>query len=156
MHVNEGRLRQKGWTIEEISRLRLKMRKLEKKQPYHTVLDGVIFWLIVLFSILANAFVAAIFFPFIFFIDDISIFFAMALLGFIFGWLFATLARDHEYNHPLRHTVGLAIIIVISLLEIGWIFKGAQVPYDRFILIAIYLLFYGIPFIFPRRKNGTF
>ncbi|MFH1916317.1 MAG: hypothetical protein ABIJ21_03565 [Nanoarchaeota archaeon] len=154
MHVNEIRLRQKGWTTEEISHLRLKMRKLEKRQAYRPVFDAIIFWLVVLLSICANGVVASVFFPFIFFIQDISIFFAMALLGFIFGWLFATLARDHEHNHPLRHAVGLAIIIIVSLLLIGWIFKGATMPYDRFFLVAIYLLFYGIPFVFPRRKNG--
>lgn len=155
MQVNEYVLRKKGWTSEEIGYVRLKWLKLEKKKDAgQKVLDQFVFWLLVFLALAVNVGVSYAFLPLVAIVQDASIMGVLALTGVAFGFLFSSLLREHDHGHPFREVIAKGIVIVGSLLLLGFTFKGAVTRFDHFLLVVTYIIPFSVPFV-VRVKDGT-
>jgi hypothetical protein len=151
----------KGWSQEEISHARAVWLKHEKgKSLKQRVLDKTIFWFLVFFAILINAFAAIMVTPLFLVLPAPHILLAIALLALGFGSMFAVLLRDVDHHHNLF----LGIICVVSLVAFGLVFKeanGIQIRLgnaarDSFFFAVAYVVFFILPYIFikPRRFSS--
>ena len=159
--MRHHRMQEKGWTQEEISHARAVWFKHEKGKSFkQKVLDRTIFWFLVLFAVLINAFAALMVTPLFLLLPPQYVLLAIALLALGFGSMFAVLLRDVDHHHNLF----LAVTCVVSLLIFGLVFKGANdlqvllgnVARDAFFFAAAYMVCFIIPYIFikPRRFSS--
>jgi hypothetical protein len=147
----EHALQEKGWTTEEIGKVRLAYQKLDNQRTAkHRMIDATIFILLLAFAVTLNATLALLVVPLFFFFPIGFLAVVLVIAGLAFGTLFAYLSKDIRTGHRLF----MIVSAILSLLAFGLVFKSANEieqmlgnPLrNTFLYAAAYVLCYIIPF----------
>lgn len=117
------KLKKKGWTNEEISRLSVVWKKLDKKRRHHKLLDNIVYLFIILFTIAATLVLAYAYIPFVLVLRGILPYFLMGLAGFVFGSMFSIMIHDVEHIRGHKHTLYLILLVAATLYNFSTVFS---------------------------------
>ena len=128
------RLHQKGWTPAEIEHAMHHLSLAEeRKEPLVKFSDISTYWLLLIAILVSITAVSALFLPFLRIIPKELSFIIMALVGAVFGILYAHVLHDIDQLSHKHHIFILAITVIAALawswkmsasLAFGSIFSG--------------------------------
>jgi hypothetical protein len=154
--VNEKNLREKGWKKRDIKKA-LKIISETKKHPKIILFDKLIYWISLVFAVLANFIVAISLIPELIVLRGMVLYTVVATLGISFGLLFELLIRSMEHMKTKHHI--LLGILIPALAVINFIivtdnmgrfgFENSQNP-------AIIGVLYTLSFILPYVSYSLF
>ena len=91
------RLKQKGWTDEDIYKAVAIIEKgKQKKTSKSHIFDTIMYWLVLLVALIANFIISIILIPFLVAMHGVSLYTIIIIIGFAFGAFFDLLIRDIE------------------------------------------------------------
>lgn len=112
-------LPQQGWTKPEIDKAVEILRKApEKSAPWVRFLDMVLYWLLLLVTIVGNFIVSIALVPFLLVLTGPLLYGALFFLGVVFGTMLDVVVRETEYLQKHHYVVAEVLIPAIALINI--------------------------------------
>lgn len=155
MEKLKERLKEKGWTKQEIDKtIRIVKEAKEKKHPAIKLLDKTVYWIALLTAIIGNIIISISLIPSLMTLKSFPLFLVIIVLGISFGMLFELLIRSIEHLE-MKHHIFLSIIIPIIAIINVFIITTVSNDLEKFfninnpqnpILVGIV---YAVAFIFP-------
>jgi hypothetical protein len=157
------KMRQKGWSEEELTRAHSVFSKSEQtKSTRHKFLDKLVLWGAFVIMFAGNTVALIALMPFFVIFPNTIIYVVAALIGLCFGFLYELILRDvqhtfHGHHHALAFILLPYLAIVGAIIILGY--ANAHLPnlfhYERHpILIGfIYVIGFLIPYIVMVYKN---
>ncbi len=154
----ESRLREKGWSDEEIERTLSILKRAEVNKPKQMMfLDKVVFWFGLFLAMLGNFFVAVALIPIFLAVGSPQLYAVLAVVGLAFGSLFEILLRDihrlseHDQIMSGVFMAAIAIISIYIMVRIAMHIEGA-LGLDTMLLhpvpvSAVYLVSFMAPYV---------
>jgi len=169
MKINEGKLREKGWSEEDIKHAKDVISQAEeKKHPKIKFLEKTIEWIILITVVLASIVGAWLIKPLLFILTQTQALIAIAITGTAYGLFASVIIKQIEQIETHHHLIILSTVPIISIITSVVITKQVQTvidaanmglehnPYWLGIVYAIFSLIpYGIFVYNQRREHGT-
>ncbi|MBU0757874.1 MAG: hypothetical protein KKF44_07410 [Nanoarchaeota archaeon] len=157
MKPDYKQLKKKGWTNEEISKTRVKFKKLDKKRKAkHKVLDIIVYLFLLAFSICANILIIFLIFPFILLIPNFLVYLAVGFIALAFGILFGFIVSEVEHIGKAKHNLYTALITVVIFLNFHIINTAIETNHRVFVLGIIYIILFLAPYIYMLYKRKDY
>lgn len=159
------RLRDKGWSEEEIQKTMNILYSEEKKIKHFAFQKGahpILYWLGLIIAIIGNFVLAVVFIPFMMFLSSIQLYFILAIVAFIFGSVFNVIIKDIEHIDTKHHIIAGAFIPAIALVTVFVMtavsnkvssFIMSPNPHNPLIVSIIYLVFFSAPYAIYKIKD---
>lgn len=159
----QQRLKEKGWSDEEIQKAISIMRSEDKKgkAPYTGQLNPVLYWMSLIVAIIGNLFVALVLIPF-FLVLTWQLYVMIAVIALAFGAMFNWLINTLEHVDPAHHVIAgifipaFAIITVYVMVNIAndltTIFKSS-IQQNPIAVSVFYVVFFMIPYLFTKLSD---
>jgi len=168
MFVNEKFLRKKGWTSEEIAHVNVRFRKFEKKKSLlMKVLENVLYWIFLLFTLATNILVSYALIPILLLIHSSIVYLIIGFIAFAFGILFSIVIKDIEHLSRMKHAIFSFLVCTISLFNFGIVIKQANMisvqlssyEHNSLLIAIVYVFFFMLPYVYfitvKRRLYGA-
>lgn len=165
----EERMREKGWSDEEIKHALEIMYSEEKRGKtiiYKREMNPLLYWLSLIIAIVGNFFISIILIPFLLVLSSFQLYFVIAILALTFGTIFNFLLNTIEHIEPTHHIIAWAFIPAIAVItvfvmvnvanKLSYVFQSPihQNPVLVSIIYVIaFILPYGITKLFGYIKN---
>ncbi len=159
------RLREKGWTEEEIKKT-IDILYSEEKQIKHLAFQKgahpLLYWIGLVIAIIANFILAVAFIPFLMMLNSIQVYIILAVVGFIFGSIFNVIIKDIEHIDTKHHIVAGASIPAIALVTVYIMTQIANrfntiiqndISHNPLFISLIYLFTFSAPYVFYKIKD---
>lgn len=160
------RLREKGWSEQEIAKTMTLMQtpeKVEKHVSLERTMNFGMYWMFLIMLTIINFFVSITLIPFLLILKVTQLFSMVAVLGIGFGMLFNVLIWDIEHLET-RHHVGAALFLpILAIVSITLIVTAANtmaegiiggVHQNAVLIAGIYVLSFLLPYLVSViRKN---
>ncbi|MFC1723778.1 hypothetical protein ACFL0V_06565 [Nanoarchaeota archaeon] len=159
------RLREKGWTEEEIQKT-MNILYSEEKQIKHAIFQKgahpILYWTGLVIAIIANFVLAVAFIPFLMMLNSLQVYIILGVVGFVFGSVFNVIIKDIEHIDAKHHIVAGAFIPAIALATV---YVMTQIsnrfteiiqnpnPHNPLIVSMIYLVTFTLPYAIYKIKD---
>ena len=118
--LHEERLREAGWTKQEMNHARRVFKNAEKKtHPHIKLLDQWIYWLLLIVGVLGIVAFSLWVLPVLFFLSTFWLVVVLLLIGWCFGMLFTTAIQDIHWLHHGHHGLAALLLPLVSVLSFG-------------------------------------
>lgn len=154
----EERMREKGWTEEEIKHAMEIMYSEDKKgRPIilQKNMNPILYWLSLIIAIIGNLFISVILIPFLIVLSSYHLYFVIAVLAVTFGTIFNFLINAIEHIEPAHHIIAWAFIPAIAVInifiivnvanELGSVFQS-PIHQNPVLVSIIYVAAFMLPF----------
>lgn len=127
MHLDEDKLRSKGWTEEEIRHTRKLVNKVKrKKHPHQHMLLDVVYWSILLFTIAIIISISYWVVPLFVFANTGILLFLIIIIGLLFGGLFGRILHDLDHLERHHHLLFTIIAPITGIASFGIVLAQAN------------------------------
>ncbi|MFC1754002.1 hypothetical protein ACFL96_11530 [Thermoproteota archaeon] len=152
------KLKEKGWTDEEISKtldIVYSEEKREKHIEYKKEMNQVVYWTTLLVLTIGNFLVSILLIPFLIAMQPYQLVIIVAVLGLVIGLLFDFIIKDIEHIERQHHVIAAIFIPALALINIFVMLSIAKSislrlgleMYESPILIAVvYVVAFLIPY----------
>lgn len=159
------RLREKGWTEEEIKKTMDILYSEEKKLKHLHFAKGahpILYWLGLIIAIIGNFVLSVAFIPFMMFLTSLQLYVILAVVAYIFGAVFNVIIKDIEHIDTKHHIIAGAFIPALALITVFVMtnvsnrvseFIMAPNPHNPIIVSVIYLVFFSAPYAIYKIKD---
>ena len=159
------RLREKGWSEDEIQKTMNILYSEEKKLKHLAFAKGahpILYWLSLIIAIIGNFVLAVVFIPFMMFLNSTQLYVILAVVAFIFGSVFNIIIKDIEHIDTKHHIIAGAFIPAIALVTVFVMttvsnkvssFIMAPNPHNPLVVSIIYLVFFSAPYAIYKVKD---
>lgn len=169
MKIDEKKLREKGWSEEDINHTKdIIFQAEEKKHPKIKFLEKMIEWVILITVVLASIAGAWLIEPLLFILTQTQALVTIAIIGTTFGLFSSMIIKQIEQIEKHHHLIILSTVPIVAIITSIIITKQVQTvidaanwglkhnPYWLGIVYTIFSLIpYSIFFYIQRKKNGT-
>ncbi|PLW80621.1 hypothetical protein C0585_01735 [Candidatus Woesearchaeota archaeon] len=155
------KLKDKGWTEEEIEHALEKMLK-SKKSPLILLLDKVAYWVALFILIFGNFLISVFLIPFLVITKGFVLYFILFVFAFIFGLLYDLLIRDIDkldMDHKIMAGIFIPALALINIYIIVGVSNHVieifdQGSYNNPLSISfVYVVSFIIPYIYSEIKE---
>lgn len=160
------RLREKGWSLEEINNA-LDIINSEEKKKKHFVFkqssNRVLYWMSILVLITINILVSAVLIPFLVVLKGFALYLIIILIALVFGLVFNFLISDIEYLEKKHHVFAAILIPLIAVInlflivnvsnKLSSIFK-INIQTNPITISIIYVIVFLLPYLLSGAKLG--
>jgi hypothetical protein len=154
-----SRLREKGWTQEEIEHAVTILGESKKHKPKITVVfDQLVYWVALILAIVGNIVLSVVLIPFLLVLNNIQLYIFVVVLAGSFGLLFSQILRDIEGLDKKHHVIAGIFIPALALINIyvmvnlanflDKVFKLSKVEHNPVLISIVYVVFFTFPYIF--------
>jgi len=154
-----SRLREKGWTQEEIDHAVAILDESKKHKPKFTmVLDQLVYWVALILAIVGNIALSVVLIPFLLVLNNIQLYIFVVILASSFGLLFSQLLKDIQGLDKKHHVIAGIFIPALALINVyvmvnlanflDKIFKLSKVEHNPVLISIVYVVFFIFPYIF--------
>lgn len=155
----EQKLREKGWTEDEIKHAMGVMYGKETdtdKYPYKRGINPVLYWVGLIIAIIGNLLISVVLIPFILVLTPTLSYVIISVLGLGFGGMFYFLLTDLERVNPAHHVVAGVFIPAIALITMYVmadivnyiaITIGFNAIHSPIIISIIYVISFTLPYV---------
>jgi hypothetical protein len=127
MKVADHKLRAKGWTEEEIDKVKAIIEKAENNKKAGTYfLEHFVYWLALVLTIIGTFLFSLVLIPLIMGAATWAIYLITAFVGFVFGALFTVLLIDIEHLNAKHHVFNSIILPVTAIINLVLIINVAN------------------------------
>lgn len=168
MEKLKKRLKEKGWSAQDISKtIRIVKEAKEKKHPAIKFLDKLVYWAALAIAIIGNFIISIALIPSLMALKSTQLFLIIAALGISFGLLFELLIRSIEHLETKHHVFLSILIPLVAVINIFIItsvsnslvkiFKISN-SHNPYIISIVYAIAFISPFIFYKliMKKGYY
>lgn len=152
------KLRDKGWTEEDINNTVKIMERIENASGGHQKrFNVVLYWAVLFIAILGNFILSVVLIPFLLVLSNYQLYFIILLVGASFGLLFNIIIREIEYLDTKNHIIPGIFIPAIAIINISimtdlsnYLMKVSNIdntPHNPFAISIIYVVFFIIPYL---------
>ena len=154
----EQKLKEKGWTEEEINHAMSVMYGKEPgtdKYQYKRGINPVLYWAGLIIAIVGNLMICVALIPFILVLNQTLSYIIISVLGMGFGGMFYFLLTDLERVNPTHHVVAGVFIPAIALITmyvmadiVNYVARtiGLNVTHNPIIISVIYVVSFTLPY----------
>src|SRR3989344_6224525 len=160
-----SKLREKGWSEEEVMKA-LELIHAEDKKEKHIhmkkSMNITLYWMVLLILTLANFFISIVMIPFLLVLETFQVMIILGAVGIVFGLVFNHLIRDIEHVET-KHNVAAAIFIPsLAIINIFVVVTVANAMAERLrfdawenpvLIAAIYALAFVLPYLLTSVKE---
>lgn len=118
----EERLREKGWSEDEIQRVaNVMLQQAEKKERsllFSESFKALVYWGGLIVAIAGNFFASAFLIPLLLILSKSFLYILISMLGLCFGFMFSILIRDIEKVDEKHHIIGGVFIPAIAAINV--------------------------------------
>lgn len=154
-----SRLREKGWTQEEIVRAVAIIDESKKHKPKITLLlDQLIYWVALILAIIGNIVLSVVLIPFLLVLNSIQLYIFVVILASSFGLLFSQLLKDIQGLDRKHYVIAGIFIPTLALINVyvmvnlanflDKIFKLSKASHNPVLISIIYVVFFIFPYVF--------
>jgi hypothetical protein len=154
----EERLRQKGWTENDIQQaLQIIQKAQAKKTKPLLFLDSIIYWLVLFAALIGNFIISIILIPFMLTITGFKLIAIIILIGFAFGAFFDLLIRDIKNLENKDVIIAGIFLPLLALMNVSLMVRfanylqlqmGLLTPqHDPWVISAIYVCAFMLPHV---------
>jgi len=152
------RLLEKGWTEEDINRaVQIIESAKEKKSNAIKIIDSIVYWVVLLVTIVGNLILSIILIPFLLTLSHFQLYLIITIIAVTFGFLFDLLIRDIE-NLEQKHYImagifipSLAIINVFFMVRFAnyltRIMRFSNIQHNPLIVGIVYTFAFIMPYL---------
>lgn len=157
MHLNQERLRQKGWSEREIKHAHTILKQAERKtHAHHHLLGEAVFWGVLFLAVLGTVAVSGVWLIPLLTLNTPSVLFPIIIIvGIAFGLLFSVVIKDLDHLTTKHHAIimiTVPITGIISFFTITTMLGGHRGPG---ILIGLaYTVAFLSPYLFHTMTKG--
>jgi hypothetical protein len=152
------RLKQKGWTDEDIYKaIAIIERGKQKKPKKSKFFDSLMYWLVLFVALIGNFIISIILIPFLVAMQGVSLYTIIIVIGFAFGAFFDLLIRDIEKIQNKDIIIAgiflplLALINVILMVNFSNNLQKAMgltnIQHNPMIVSIVYVITFVLPYI---------
>jgi hypothetical protein len=149
-------LKKRGWQKKHIDKVAQIMKKGEKNKPKGIkILDGLIYWIILVFVLLGNMIVLAGSLPIILEMPEWVLIIVLSIIGLGFGFLVDTLIRDINMSIgnylfagfliPVIATINMLFILEIAKIVAKMI--GIIIKMNPLLVVFFYIVSFSLPHV---------
>ncbi len=149
------RLEKRGWHKQEIEKAIEIIKKAKQNKTKESLfLEKRIFWILLVVLIAANFSVSVALIPLLIALNGFLLYFAIVILGTVFGLVFELVIRTIEHLDN-RHHLALAVLIPLTALVNIFLISGlsndlaARLSLQNFHFPFIIGLVYAVSFVLP-------
>jgi len=110
--MNSSRLREKGWSENEILKAKSILERAEKQDVFFA---RIVFWSAMVVIVFANLLISLILIPFLIFLSSWVLYSIVALLGLMIGFVYNFLITDIQYLKRHHHILAGITLPLIAL-----------------------------------------
>jgi len=160
------KLREKGWSEEEIAKTVSMMQspeKLEKHMPAQRRMSLNLYWMLLILLAVINFFVSVALIPFLLVLKVGQLEIIMAVVGIAFGMLFNLLIWDIEHIETKHHLLAALFLPALAIISITLIvfasnrlateIKGGM-QQNPIIIAGIYVFAFLLPYLISLAKRN--
>jgi len=155
------RLKEKGWSDEEIARVIQTINESDKNSPKN--MHVILYWVSIILAIIGNFIICISLIPIFLVLSTLPLYLILGVVGLSFGALFNILIKDLGHVDPKHHIVGgiflpvLAVIVMyvtVKLTNSLALKSNGVFPLHNVIFIPIiYVIFFMSPFLLTYYKK---
>ena len=153
-----NRLRDKGWTDNDIQRAVSIIDQGKIKKPKKIAfLDSIIYWIVLFVALIGNLIISIILIPFMLTMKGISLYSIIFIIGFAFGAFFDLLIRDIEKLQQKDIIIAGIFLPLLAIINVSFMVKFSNflqtviglnnIMHNPLIISIIYVLGFIIPYI---------
>ena len=157
--IGYEQLLKKGFSKQEAMKTIGILAKAEQKKSARIrFLDSIIYWVLLFVAIIGNMVIAIILIPFILTFRPVPLFFIIALLAAMFGFLMDTLIRDIESIEKKHLIIAWLLIPSLAVINIFYmtsftdhlvdVFSMSLTMPSPFFISFVYVMAFTLPYIF--------
>lgn len=121
------RLKEKGWTDEDINKaIKIIESAKEKKSKTIRIIDSIIYWVVLLVTIVGNLILSIILIPFLLALSHIQLYLIIIIIAVTFGFLFDLLIRDIENLEQKHYIIAGIFIPSIAIIDVYFMVRFAN------------------------------
>ncbi len=117
----EERMKEKGWSEEEISHA-MEIMYSKEKEGKHVIytknMNPILYWLSLIIAIIGNLFISIILIPFLLVLSSYQLYFVIVVLALTFGTIFNFLINAIEHIETTHHIIAGAFIPAIAVITV--------------------------------------
>ncbi len=159
------RLREKGWTEEEINKTLDILYSEEKQIKHEHFFKGVhpiLYWVGLVIAVIANFILAVALIPFLMMLTSFQVYIILAVVGSVFGLVFKVIIKDIEHIDVKHHILAGAFIPAVALVTVYLITSVANKfnsviqnsnSHNPLIASMIYFLTFAAPYTIYKIKD---
>ncbi len=115
----EQRLRQKGWTEEDIKKASSIIQAAAEKKPDRIKkIDKLVYWAVLVVTIIGNTIISIILIPFLLALKNIQLYIIITTIALTFGFLFDLLIRDLQAVEQEQVIIAWIFIPAIAIINV--------------------------------------
>lgn len=159
----EEKLKERGWTDEEIAHAISIMRSEDQKGRRVLIakrMNPVLYWMSLIVAIIGNFVISIVLIPFLLVLSSYQLYIIIAVLALAFGAMFNLLTHTIEHVDPAHHVVAgifipaLAIITVFVMVSVATrissIVFRSPIHESPIIVSVFYVLFFMLPYLITK------
>jgi len=157
------RLKEKGWTSEEI----LRSKRMMGDESRSKLMNKWVYWIALIFAIIANFLVNVALIPVLITFDSLALFATLVLVGVSFGILFTLILRDIELVDPKHHVIaGIFLPILAGIVSYVTVRLSNQlalavntdllVTQSTLFVPVVYILAFTLPYLISVKRRVFF
>jgi len=157
------RLKEKGWSDEDIYRALSIINKSEENKPsVIRKIDSFAYWMAILVAIVGNLIISIILIPFLILLKSTPLYFIVVVIALTFGFLFKILAMDIEKISENRIILSLFIPLtaIISMFYMTRFanylitsFGISNIRHNPLIVAFVYVIAFVIPLMIRTKRS---
>jgi len=121
------RLLEKGWTEEDINKaIQIIESAKEKKPPAIKFIDSIVYWAVLIVTIVGNIILSIILIPFLLTLNHIQLYLIICTIAATFGFLFDLLIRDIENLEQKHYIIAGIFIPSMAIIDVFFMVQFAN------------------------------
>jgi hypothetical protein len=121
------RLKEKGWTDEDINKAIKIIESAKEKKPQNIkIIDSIVYWVVLIVTIVGNLILSIILVPFLLTLSHIQLYIIIGTIAATFGFLFDLLIRDIENLEQKHYIIAGVFIPSIAIIDVYFMVRFAN------------------------------
>jgi len=158
MNEFTNRLKEKGWTDNDIQKAVSIIDNGRIKKPKKIVfLDSIIYWIVLFVALIGNFIISIILIPFMLTMQGMSLYSIIFIIGFAFGAFFDLLVRDIEKLQQKDIIIAGIFLPLLAIINVSFMVKFSNflqatiglnnVMHNPLIISIFYVIGFILPYI---------
>lgn len=153
MRFDEAKFRLKGWSEEEIAVTKSLLDSIKRKRHHRDKrLSEVLFWFLLLLSVLAVLVLSWFVVPLLLFLNLFVSLVVVAFLAFVFGSLFSFIILELEHLGLRHHLLFSFFIPVVSVIVFFFLLSRIGLRADSLLFALVFVVAFLSPYFFKLFK----
>ena len=152
------RLKEKGWTDDDIQKAVSIIEQGKIKKPKKIAfLDSIVYWIVLLVALIGNFIISIILIPFMLTMQGIRLYTIIFIIGFAFGAFFDLLIRDIEKLQQKDVIIAGVFLPILAIINVSLMVKFSNflqatikinnVAQSPIIISSIYVVGFILPYL---------